>query len=246
MDELTAEDYAYRFPDHWIDHELKTGSLFEKLHRAYAARAIEIIRESGAKTVLEVGCGDGWICGEMVKADFDVVGIDWSKNAIMYASTFVPGARFFCGDVRDPEFLNQFPDKFDALALIEVLEHIPPNDCIPAMTNIMAPLKSGGTFVLTTPSVNLPNTSTLHYQHFTEEKLRQIAKETGLIVKSVEGYGDMSANDAYWAKMRWVDNRYYSIKPAVKYLTEKYHRETNLRNTPLDRCHGFIVTMLKP
>jgi 2-polyprenyl-3-methyl-5-hydroxy-6-metoxy-1,4-benzoquinol methylase len=245
MEELTAEDYEYRFPDHWIDHELKSGSLFEKLHRAYAARAIEIIKESGAKTVLEVGCGDGWICGQMVKADLDVVGVDWSKNAILYASTFVPKAKFFCGDVRDPEFLCRFPNKFDALALIEVLEHIPPKDCISAMMNIATPLKPGGAFVLTTPSVNLPNTSTLHYQHFTEDMLRHTAKEAGLIVKSIEGYGDMRANDAYWRKMRWVENRYYAIKPAARYMTEKYHRETNLRNTPLDRCHGFIMTMTK-
>src|SRR5437588_3152259 len=164
MRELTAEAYAHRFPDHWIDHELKAGSLFDNLHRAYAGRAIEIIKQSGAKTVLEIGCGDGWICGAMVKAGLDVVGVDWSKNAISYASMFVPEARFFCGDIRDQEFLTRFPDKFDALALIEVIEHIPPKDCVSAMANIATPLKSAGTFVLTTPSVNLPNTSTLHYR----------------------------------------------------------------------------------
>lgn len=245
--EMTADDYAYRFPDHWIDHEKKSGSLFEKLHRAYVAQAVEIIKSSGAKTVLEVGCGDGWNCGEMVKAGLDVVGIDWSQNAVLYASMFVPDAKFYRGDVRDAEFLNLFPDKFDALALIEVLEHIPPNDCISAMSNIATPLKSGGTFVLTTPSVNHPNNEGhLHYQHFTEEKLRQIAKEAGLTVQSIEGYGDVSAARSYWNRMRWIDNRIFSIKPAVQFLTEKYHRETNLRSTPLDRCHGFIMTMRKP
>jgi 2-polyprenyl-3-methyl-5-hydroxy-6-metoxy-1,4-benzoquinol methylase len=245
MSELTAEDYAYRFPDHWIDHEKKSGSLFERLHLAYVSRAIEMIKASGARTVLEVGCGDGWNCGEMVKAGLDVVGIDWSQNAIAYASMFVPEAKFFRGDVRDQEFLNRFPHKFDALALIEVVEHIPPNDCISAMTNIATPLKPGGTFVLTTPSVNFPNDTPLHYQHFTEELLRHIAKEAGLTVKSVEGYGDVLASRTYWSRMRWVDNRFYSIKPAAKFLTEKYHRETNLQSTPLDRCHGFIMTMTK-
>jgi 2-polyprenyl-3-methyl-5-hydroxy-6-metoxy-1,4-benzoquinol methylase len=245
MSELTAEDYAYRLPDYWIVHEHKSGSLFERLHQAYVSRAIEIIKASGAKTVLEVGCGDGWNCGEMVKAGLDVVGIDWSRNAILYASMFVPSAKFLRGDLRDPEFLNQFPDKFDALALIKVLEHIPPNDCISAMINIATPLKTGGTFVLTTPSVNSPNDPPLHYQHFTEEKLRHIAKEAGLIVKSIEGYGDVEAERAYWSRMRWLENSLYSIKPAATSLTEKYHRETNLQNTPIDRCRGFVMTMTK-
>jgi 2-polyprenyl-3-methyl-5-hydroxy-6-metoxy-1,4-benzoquinol methylase len=181
----------------------------------------------------------------MVKAGLDVVGVDWSARAIQYGSMFAPGARFFCGDVRDQEFLRRFPDKFDAIALIEVIEHIPPKDCLSAMINIAEPLKPGGTFVLTTPSVNLPNTSTLHYRHFTEAILRDLAHEANLIVNSIEGYGDVWATNSYWRRMRWVENRYYSIKPAVKFLTDRYHREVNLIATPLDRCAGFIMTMTK-
>ncbi len=246
MPELTADDYAYRFPDHWMAHEKHAGTLFERLNRAYVSRVIEIIKSSGAKTVLEVGCGDGWNCGQMVAAGLDVTGTDWSENGIRYATMFVPGAQFFRGDVRDDEFLKRFPNKFDAIALIEVLEHIPPNDSVSAMTNIAIPLKAGGTFVLTTPSINFPNDNPQHYQHFTEAKLRDIASAAGLVVKSVEGYGDVRQADAYWRKMRWIENRYWSIKPAVKFLTDSYHRKTNLRSTPLDVCHGFVMTMNKP
>lgn len=245
MAELTADDYTYRFPDHWILHEQKSDTLFDRLNRAYVGRAIEIIRSSGAKTVLEVGCGDGWNCGQMAAAGLDVIGIDWSDRGTQYAKMFVPTAKFFRADVRDEVFFSQFDNPFDAIALIEVLEHIPPDDCVSALRNIGARMKTGGTFVLTTPSVNFPNNNPQHYQHFTAEKLRALAADAGLTVERIEGYGDVKAANAYWNKMRWVENSFYSIKPISLALTKNYHENTKLVNTPIDRCHGFIMTMTK-
>lgn len=246
MTEMIVSQEAYRLPDHWILHEHRPDDVFTALHGAYVRRAVEILKDCGAKTVLEVGCGDGWNCAEMTKAGLDVVGTDFIQNAITYASALVPEAKFICGDLTSEAFKSRFPEKFDAVALIEVIEHIAPGECVNAIRNIVTPLKPGGTFVLTTPSENFPNDNIYHYQHFTEAKLRAIMAEAGgLKVLSVEGYGDVEAERAHWRKMRLVENRFYSIKPAVKFLTKKYHRETNLLKTPLDRCHGIIMTMTK-
>jgi SAM-dependent methyltransferase len=204
-------------------------------------RAIDIIKASGAKTVLEVGCGDGWNCGEMSKAGLDVVGTDFIQNAITYASALVPEAKFICGDLTSEEFKSRFPEKFDAVALIEVIEHIPPADCVSAIRNIVTPLKPGGVMVLTTPSENFPNDNIYHYQHFTEQRLRQIMADAGgLTVVSVEGYGDVEAERAHWKRMRLADNRFYSIKPAMRYLNSLYAK-IPLTHVPLSRSHGLIV-----
>ena len=246
MPELPAGDSDYRLPDHWILHYRMQGELFERLNNYYVGRVIEIIKQHGAKTVLEVGCGDGWNCSEMVKSGFDVVGIDWSANGIKYASMLVPQAQFFCTDVRDKKFLDRFSENFDAVTLVEVLEHLAPDDCIEAIKNITKTIKLGGVFVLTTPSVNLPRNNPGHYQHFTEEKLRHIISSVGrLDIASIEGYGDAKAEKRHYNRTRWVENRYYCIKPALKWLETFYHRHTALRNTPFDNCHGFIVTMIK-
>jgi 2-polyprenyl-3-methyl-5-hydroxy-6-metoxy-1,4-benzoquinol methylase len=243
--QIDNPEHGYKLPDHWVLHELKNDDLFTMLHSAYVHRVIEIIKSSGAKTVLEVGCGDGWNCGEMVNAGLNVVGIDWSINGIAYASALVPKARFLRADVRSPEFTAQFPNKFDAVALVEVIEHIPPHECVEAIRNIIEPLKKGGTFVLTTPSENFPNDNPLHYQHFTEQKIRQMMSDAGgLTVVSVEGYGDVEAERSYWSKMRWADNRFYSVKPLMKSITDEY-RKLKLTEVPLSRSHGLIATIVK-
>jgi 2-polyprenyl-3-methyl-5-hydroxy-6-metoxy-1,4-benzoquinol methylase len=242
---LTAEDYSYRLPDHWLlDHEDPLGH-FPIKHEAYVHRAVQRLKELGAKTVIEVGCGDGWNCGKLVEAGFDVVGTDWSRNGIAYAQMLVPEARFFCGDLRDEAFKRQFPDKFDAALFVEVLEHIPPDDCPAALRNIAEVIKNGGGFVLTTPSVNYPNENVQHYRHFDEKTLRDLLTGAGFTILKMEGYGDVPYENQMYRKMRWVQNRYYSIHPLRRRMLEHYKKHYTL-DRPFDRCAGFIVTARKP
>jgi 2-polyprenyl-3-methyl-5-hydroxy-6-metoxy-1,4-benzoquinol methylase len=245
---LTAEDYAYRLPDHWILHEKEdTGSsLFPRLHEYYISRVVELVKSSGARTVLDAGCGDGWGTGKMADAGLDAVGVDWSRNAISHASKLVPHARFFAGDLTSAAFKSEFPEKFDAVASIEVIEHISPAECAQALRNIVEPLRRGGLLVITTPSVNFPNTHDNHYRHFTDKTLRDVVSDArGLTVTGVEGYGDVEVERKHYRLARWVENRYYRIKPALKHLLSKNGSVRAMANTPMSRCHGIIMTMTK-
>ena len=242
---LTAEDYEYRLSDHFILHEKENtrASLFPMLHSYYVSRVAEIIKASGAKTVLDAGCGDGWSSKTLADAGLDVVGVDWSANGIDYATRLVRNARFFNGDVTSPEFKKAFPNNFDAVAFIEVLEHIKPDECAAALRNITRPLKDGGILVLTTPSVNFPNRHDNHYRHFTEQSLREVFSEAGwLKIQSIEGYGDMAVEAFHYRLTRFVENRYYTIKPILQYLLRRNGSTAVMKQTPFDRCHGFIVT----
>ena len=241
--DATVDDY-YRLPDHWILHDLQQEEHFTKQHGAYVGRVVELLKQSGVRTALEVGCGDGWNCARLVDAGIETVGTDWSANAIAYASMLARGARFFCGDVRDAAFAARFPEPFDAVLMIEVIEHIPPDDCVAALRNIARLARPGGRLVLTTPSTNFANRNDQHYRHFDEASVRELVGQArGLTIDSIEGYGDVPAEQRYHRLARWVDNRYYQIKPAKRWLQRKC--EPQWLDTPLSRCAGLIVALTR-
>jgi hypothetical protein len=62
--ELTAEDYAYLLPDHRVLDNREPDEIFTSLFSYYVKRVTDLIKSSGAHTVLEVGCGGGWASGK--------------------------------------------------------------------------------------------------------------------------------------------------------------------------------------
>jgi SAM-dependent methyltransferase len=239
--ETDSELQGYALPYHWF---LPKESIWTSIHDAYVSRVVDLVKQSGAKRVLEVGCGDGWNCGQLAQAGLEVAGIDWSTNGIEHARRLVPKGSFFCGDLTDSEFKAQFPEPFDAVILVEVLEHIPPEDCVSALRNMAACLKDGGTFVLTTPSVNFPNNNPRHFRHFTPRMLEELAEQSGeLRLTRIEGYGDMKHLKFYQRLLPLVDNRLFSIKPLRRRLQNCVRQRAE--NTTVDRCCGLIAVMEK-
>jgi SAM-dependent methyltransferase len=94
MDVLYQDDLAYI-------HAVAFGGLAR-------GAADEIIRRIGAatipiRTVVDAGCGAGHLSAAMVRAGFEVVGIDCSAEMISMAREAVPGARFVHGSIYDVE-----------------------------------------------------------------------------------------------------------------------------------------------
>ena len=102
---------GYLLPDHWIIPQRDNTGLWWLDHEAYVSRVCEIVKESGAKTVLEAGCGDGWNCQKLVECGLEAVGCDWSQNAVDHARRMVPDASFYCGDLTDREFRRFFSQR---------------------------------------------------------------------------------------------------------------------------------------
>jgi 2-polyprenyl-3-methyl-5-hydroxy-6-metoxy-1,4-benzoquinol methylase len=99
--------------------------------------------------VLDIGCGNGWLAGQLVDRGCEVVGIDASVSGIEVARRAVPDGRFAVLEI-GPDLLGSLNEKpFDAVVSTEVIEHVYAPD---QMVRVCwEALKPGGRFVVTTP-----------------------------------------------------------------------------------------------
>lgn len=99
--------------------------------------------------VLDVGCGNGFLCGEFLKRGCEVVGVDLSEQGIAVARRTYPAGRFelLAADEDLLEQLGVAP--FDLVVSTEVVEHLyAPRKWA---RGCFAALRPGGRFICTTP-----------------------------------------------------------------------------------------------
>jgi trans-aconitate 2-methyltransferase len=96
----------------------------------WAQELIEKLALQGYESVLDIGCGDGKITGQLALAakNGNVVGIDQSEDMIRLASELFPAAKytnlsFFCMDATDIRLSEKFDVAFSNAALHWVQNH---------------------------------------------------------------------------------------------------------------------------
>lgn len=106
----------------------------------------------GVERLLDLGCASGhdtaWFSLK-VKSTF---GLDYCQDAVEEARRAYPHMQFFRGTATSLPFEDNF---FDVVPFIEVLEHLPQQDEIPAIGEIHRVLKPGGALILSTPHKGL-------------------------------------------------------------------------------------------
>ncbi len=153
------------------------------------AAVASIVKQSGARRVLDLGCGSGALLERLLADDFEqVVGADVSARALEQAAR-----RLKLDDMHDAQrsriaLLHSpltYRDKrlvgFDAAALVEVIEHLDPARLSAAEQNVFGSARPG-TVVVTTPNAeynvrwaSLPPTDFRHGDHRFEWTRAQFA-----------------------------------------------------------------------
>lgn len=106
----------YRRDEHWVNF--------------FGGIADRIVARIQPQRVLDAGCALGLLVEALRDRGVDGEGIDLSS----YAITNVPEAvKPFC---RHGSIVEEFPDRYDLIVTIEVLEHMPPRDGEAAIANI--------------------------------------------------------------------------------------------------------------
>ena len=109
-----------------------------------AWRGVTDISDLGFRSgmrVLEVGCGNGKTLAALKELGCDVVGVDFSEEAVVSCRQLIPGVDARQGDILNLEFDDS---SFDAVVLFHVLEHVLPEDMGNASSEVARVLRPGG------------------------------------------------------------------------------------------------------
>src|SRR3989338_6938151 len=88
---------------------------------------VSLVKQSGGKKVLDLGCGSGIQSKQLFQAGLEVVGFDLSPEIIRQAKKRVPGAKFIVGDmtILDKRIYPELAEGFDGVFAQASLLHVP-------------------------------------------------------------------------------------------------------------------------
>ena len=172
-------------------------------------------------TVLDAGCGSGVISYLLASGGAQVVGVDIHKRAVEFArKTFsTPNVDFRIQSIWEV----RGSCRFDAVYLIECLEHFPDEDVLPLLEHLHGLTRPGGRLFLTTPNQCslwpvveraldlfhlVPRMrGEQHLSEFTPTKLRRVVAQAGwdiLEMGSLNGIAPFAAvvSERLWRRLQ--------------------------------------------
>ncbi|HUE96934.1 MAG TPA: methyltransferase [Longimicrobiaceae bacterium] len=120
------------FPEAGLDRPLGTGGESTRLHEERLDTVTSVLRDTGARTVLDLGCGGGSLLKRLAEEDqfTRIVGIDTSIEALVEAERSLGAGALQDERVSLRHAGFDTPDAdltgFDAAAMVETIEHIEP------------------------------------------------------------------------------------------------------------------------
>ncbi len=172
-----------RFNETWDFHQRERAAVHGMPatiaeHVGERGRRIGSLVDAGDR-VLDVGCGEGIIMGLLANKCPDVIGCDYSIDALKLAAKEYPALRFLYSNSTHLRFEES---SFTKVILSEVAEHLLPVQLDRTLSEIHRVLKPGGMLILSTPLTGR-GTRTSTYAHIHEYSEAEI----GALMRSVFG-----------------------------------------------------------
>jgi SAM-dependent methyltransferase len=234
LDKFHLQDAQYVVPYHYLPM-LEGDSI--KVHQAlpwgleyltYMSHVVELIKAEQPSSLLDIGCGDGRL-ETMLHGSIPMMkGIDLSERAIAFARAFNPDIAFESVDV------SAIDDRFDAITLVEVLEHVPDSAISSLVRDAAACLEEHGFLLVTVPTVNLPM-NRKHYRHYTLELLTEQLSPTFQIDRHWWVYHTGLASTIL---TRLLYNRWFALNHrGLRRLIWQLHRRYTYMAGPQNGAH---------
>ena len=176
------QDSQYSFPYHYIvSVEKNKINLTKNLswgleYLRNIDFIIENIEATEQKSVLEVGCGDGYVISALKNKfnNYKFTGVDLSEKSINLAKVLnTNDIDFFNSDV------SEIDGFFDIVYMNQVMEHVPDEQVNNVLLNSWSKVSSGGKLIITVPGKG-KKIIKKHYRHYNTQML----KEIGAILKT--------------------------------------------------------------
>jgi len=149
MRQVNPNIYTNEYYLHYCSTVNSSGEVDDRFKKLF-----EFIKDYDNKKILDLGCGNGDLSIYLGKKGANVVGIDYSKNAIRIAQKKLSKEKKLIGKVK---FLNMDANKikfnkniFDMVISIDVFEHLYPEELEKVMKKISNILKRNGELLVHT------------------------------------------------------------------------------------------------
>lgn len=176
-------DYLSQFPEHYFTYQFG-DILVDRMSKHL----------QGKHTVLDYGCGVGYLIPHLLKRNLHVTGLEFSPQSIKIVNNKFASEKNFRG-VYELNQLLERQEKFDAIFVVELIEHLDDEVLNKVLVNIKKLLMPDGIVIFTTPhnedlnlsSVTCPQCEmTFHrWQHvrsWTKQYLQKYLEQHGLQV----------------------------------------------------------------
>jgi 2-polyprenyl-3-methyl-5-hydroxy-6-metoxy-1,4-benzoquinol methylase len=203
--------YRQRLYDSYVSTHVGVAGVptLESMDRNYAyfrKHLVPHLPADRSAALLDAGCGSGSVVRFLTRLGYrNVIGIDISQEQIELARTL--GIRnVLCVDMTS--YLRNHQAEFDAVFLLDVLEHLKKDEVIETLDSVAMGLKQGGRLIVQTANGDGPFTGRYRYGDFTHElaftarSIGQVLRATGF--SSVAVYPVEPAVHGAMSMIRWL------------------------------------------
>ena len=229
--EETLFDYNAITPGYY-DRIFRTGFVVRRFWHHLKFQSVMSALPKAAKTILDIGCGPGSMLSVIDNRHLSI-GIDISHSQVLYAreNYGTPHRKFVCSASNSIPFKDQ---SFDAVTMVEVIEHLPLPVVNKTLSEIKRILKPEGLFIMTTPNYmsiwpilerliawfGAPDYNEQHLMRFTPYRLKKFLESHGFGISNLDTFFIIAPfvsliswklGDAIYRLERIISNRFGSL-----------------------------------
>ena len=119
-------------------------------HGYISPEVIKLIKRFNPKKIIDIGCGNGFLCSQIHQEGYNVVGVEYDSAGYEIASSNNKELNFYnLGVYDDPSVVINNEGLFDVVVSTEVVEHLFSPHMLPQFSSKV--LNKGGYLIITTP-----------------------------------------------------------------------------------------------